>query len=91
MLTREQVVGRKDTSNASPEGNLPAAFGKNATHEVLIELWADKGIDSRSLAALMGAHSISRATAQLQHGILPGSESVHSILYAKWLTYVLDL
>ncbi|KAK6431793.1 fungal class II heme-containing peroxidase [Oleoguttula sp. CCFEE 5521] len=67
------VVGRIDDANAAPDGNLPDAFGPGSSHDVLISLWADKGINPRGLAALMGAHSISRAFAQAANGIRPGS------------------
>lgn len=74
-LIREQVVGRKDSASAAPNGNLPPAFGPNAGHDALVALWADKGISPRELAALMGAHSISRAFAQAGNGIPVASES----------------
>ncbi|KAL1583088.1 hypothetical protein WHR41_08270 [Cladosporium halotolerans] len=67
------VIGRSDTSNAAPEGTLPQAFGPGSSYDTLIQLWADKGISPRELAALMGAHSVSRAFAQRANGILPGS------------------
>lgn len=68
-------MGRKDDSNAAPDGNLPDAFGAGASHDVLIQLWADKGISPRELGALMGAHSISRAFAQQANGLRPGCKS----------------
>ncbi|KAM0716249.1 hypothetical protein Q7P37_007694 [Cladosporium fusiforme] len=55
------VIGRSDTSIAAPEGTLPFAFGPGANYNTLIQLFADKGIDERELAALMGAHTVSRA------------------------------
>lgn len=55
---------------------LPAVFGANALYEVLTQLWADNGVDARSLAALIGAHTVSQAYAQRQFGIRPGSKSI---------------
>lgn len=77
-----QVVGRTDDSTASPEGMLPAAFGANASYDVLTQLWADKGVDARSLAALLGAHTVSQAYTQRRFGIRPGSKST---IFVWWL------
>lgn len=55
---------------------MPEAFGPESKYEVLIQLWADKGISPRELAALMGAHSVSRAFAQQANGIPSGSEAL---------------
>jgi len=71
--TVKTVIGREDTTQAAPEGTLPQAFGPQSKQEVLIQLWADKGISPRELAALMGAHSISRAFVQQANGIPSGS------------------
>ncbi|KAI7282019.1 class II peroxidase [Hortaea werneckii] len=68
------VVGRKDNSNATPDGLLPQAFGQGADYQTLIDLWADKGFSPRELAALIGAHSTSRAFAQQQNGIPTGGQ-----------------
>lgn len=67
------VVGREDDRRACPEFMMPAAFGVNASYDALTSLWADKGIDERELAALIGAHSVSRAFAQQANGIPPDS------------------
>jgi hypothetical protein len=69
-----QVIGRKDASGAAPEGTLPQAFGKGSDHATLVQLWADKGFSQRELAALMGAHSVSRAFKQQANGIPTGGE-----------------
>jgi hypothetical protein len=69
-----QVIGRKDASSAAPEGTLPQAFGKGSDHATLVQLWADKGFSQRELAALMGAHSVSRAFKQQANGIPTGGE-----------------
>jgi len=68
------VIGRKDDSSASPDGVLPAAFGKGSDYNTLIALWGDKGISPRELAALMGAHSVSKARAQQANGIPANGE-----------------
>lgn len=75
-----QVIGRKDASDAAPDGTLPNAFGKGSDHATLVQLWADKGFSQRELAALMGAHSVSRAFRQQQNGIPPGGKLVYSRL-----------
>ncbi|KAI7461830.1 class II peroxidase [Hortaea werneckii] len=68
------VVGREDNSDAAPDGLLPQAFGQGADYQTLIDLWADKGFSPRELAALIGAHSTSRAFAQQQNGIPTGGQ-----------------
>ena len=70
-----QVIGRKDASGAAPDGTLPQAFGKGSDHASLVQLWADKGFSQRELAALMGAHSVSRAFRQQQNGIPTGGKT----------------
>ena len=70
-----QVVGRKDSSTPAPDGLLPAAFGPNSSHDVLLQLFEDKGISGDELAALIGAHTASKAVAQEANGIPPGGES----------------
>lgn len=67
-------MGREDDSNACPEGTLPAAFGANSSYDVLTQLWGEKGIDERELAALIGAHTVSRAFAQASNGVPPASK-----------------
>ena len=69
-----QVIGREDSTQAAPEGTLPQAFGSQSKQEVLIQLWADKGFSPRELAALMGAHSVSKAFVQQANGIPAGSK-----------------
>ena len=69
-----QVIGRKDASDAAPDGTLPQAFGKGSDHSTLVQLWADKGFSQRELAALMGAHTVSRAFRQQQNGIPAGGK-----------------
>ena len=74
-LTVIQVIGRKDASGPAPDGTLPQAFGKGSDHASLVQLWADKGFSQRELAALMGAHSVSRAFRQQQNGIPTGGKT----------------
>ncbi|THY11484.1 heme peroxidase [Aureobasidium pullulans] len=63
------VVGRKDTSTAAPDNLLPKAFGAGAAQQVLIQLFEDKGISQPELAALIGAHTASKAVAQESYGV----------------------
>lgn len=65
------VVGRKDSSTPAPDGLLPQAFGPGSDYQSLIDLWESKTFSPRELAALMGAHSVSRSFAQRQ--MPPGS------------------
>ena len=75
-----QVIGRKDASGPAPDGTLPQAFGKGSDHASLVQLWADKGFSQRELAALMGAHSVSRAFRQQQNGIPAGGKAARIII-----------
>lgn len=63
------VVGRRETSTAAPEGLLPPAFGAGSDAQSLIALFENKGFTAEELAALVGAHSVSRSFAQQQNGI----------------------
>ncbi|THZ32455.1 heme peroxidase [Aureobasidium pullulans] len=68
------VVGRTDTSTIAPDGFLPAGFGPNSSHDILFQLFADKGFSARDLAALIGAHSTSKAFTQQANGIPAGGQ-----------------
>jgi hypothetical protein len=70
-----QVIGRRDSSIAPPQGTLPFAFGPGSDHNSLIKLWQEKGINPRELAALMGAHSVSRSFTRQENGIPSGGKS----------------
>ncbi|KAK8248619.1 heme peroxidase [Phyllosticta capitalensis] len=59
-------VGREDSDAAPQEGLLPPGFGPNASHDALLALFTAKGFSAADLAALIGAHSASRAFAQSQ-------------------------
>lgn len=67
------TVGRTDTTTEAPPDLLPAAFGPSASHDTIFQLFADKGFSARDLAALLGAHSTSRANFQTAHGVPAGS------------------
>jgi len=66
-----QLVGRADDWTAAPEHTLPPAFGKGADYDSLIQLFKVKGISARELAALMGAHTVSRSFAEQERGSIP--------------------
>lgn len=68
------MIGREDSSTAAPQGTLPAAFGPAANYDTLIQLFEDKGINPRELAALMGAHSVSRSFTAQRAGVPRGGE-----------------
>lgn len=63
------MIGREDSSGAAPEGTLPKAFGQGSDQATIVQLFADKGISARELAALMGAHTVSRSFAQQKSGV----------------------
>jgi hypothetical protein len=71
-LLSPQVIGRSDSTKAAPEGTLPFSFGPGSDYNSLITLWEEKGISPRELAALMGAHSVSRAFTRQENGIPNG-------------------
>lgn len=54
-------VGRKDSSTPAPPGLLPDV---KASGDSLLALFIDKGFDARDLAALVGAHTCSKALAE---------------------------
>lgn len=54
------VIGRTDSSVASPTGVMPPGFGPGSDHDSLLKLFQDKGFSAEDLAALIGAHSTSR-------------------------------
>jgi hypothetical protein len=73
-LTLSKVIGRSDSTKAAPEGTLPFSFGPGSDYNSLITLWEEKGIDARELAALMGAHSVSRSFTRQENGIPNGGK-----------------
>lgn len=68
------VVGRQDSDSsvAAPKDLLPAASGPNASQSVILSLFQDKGFSARDLAALVGAHTSSRAFNETGQGIPSG-------------------
>jgi len=54
-------VGRKDSSKANPGGGLPDVHAPGSN---LFKLFQNKGFDAVDLAALLGAHSTSKAFKQ---------------------------
>lgn len=54
-------VGRKDSTKANPGGGLPDVHAPGSN---LFKLFQDKGFDAVDLAALLGAHSTSKAFTQ---------------------------
>ncbi|KAH6671342.1 heme peroxidase [Halenospora varia] len=55
-------VGRKDSATPAPNGRLPDV---HAPANDLFQLFQDKGFDAVELAALLGAHSTSKAFGQM--------------------------
>jgi manganese peroxidase len=66
-------VGRQDTTQEAPDGLLPQAFGAGSDHDTILQLFTDKGFSARDLAALIGAHSTSKANFQASNGIPVGT------------------
>ena len=64
--TVKALVGRTDSSVASPTGLLPPGFGPGSDHDSLLKLFKDKGFAAIDLAALVGAHSVTKVFAQPQ-------------------------
>lgn len=54
----DTFIGRKDSTTAAAEGTLPSPF---ADGDSLLKLFEDKGFSAAQLAALMGAHTASKA------------------------------
>lgn len=48
------VVGRVDSTQASPANLLPPGFGQGSDHDSLLNLFSDKGFYAKDLAALIG-------------------------------------
>ncbi|KAF9637605.1 Fungal lignin peroxidase [Lasiodiplodia theobromae] len=64
--TVKTLVGRTDSTQASPTNVMPPGFGKGSDHDSLFQLFQDKGFNAVDLAALMGAHSTSKNIAQTE-------------------------
>jgi len=70
--TVQTLVGRTDSTTASPENLMPPGFGPGSDHDSLLTLFENKGFSAEDLAALVGAHSTSKAFAQAPNGIPVG-------------------
>ncbi|KAF1355586.1 heme peroxidase [Delphinella strobiligena] len=66
------VVGRTDTTTAGPENQLPVPFGPGSDHDTIFQLFENKGFSAFDLAALVGAHSTSKAFDEAANGIPSG-------------------
>ena len=64
--TVKALVGRKDSTTAPPDGLLPPGFGPGSDADSLFTLFQNKGFNAVDLAALLGAHTCSKAFAQAQ-------------------------
>lgn len=64
---KQVFVDRTDTTTTeAPDGSLPHEFGRasrvpRAANTQILQLFQDKGCAARDLAALLGAHSRSKA------------------------------
>lgn len=63
-------VGRKDSTDSAPDGLLPSVVADASS---LFKLFSDKGFSAVDLAALLGAHSTSKAFHQASHNIPVGA------------------
>ncbi len=78
------LIGRTDTSKPSPEGLLRRAFGPGSDHNTLFQLFMDKGFSAVDLAALVGAHTASRAFTQPQVPVGASQDSTPGIWDVKY-------
>ena len=72
-LTDAQVVGRNDTTVSGPPIQLPPSFGPGASHDAIFQLFQEKGFSAFDLAALIGAHTTSKAFTEQEFGIPTGT------------------
>ncbi|KAH9825875.1 Heme peroxidase [Teratosphaeria destructans] len=63
------VIGRIDSSTAGPTGQLNRGFGDTATQAAILANWQSKGFSAKDVAALLGSHTVSRATISQPQGI----------------------
>ncbi|KAH7043330.1 heme peroxidase [Macrophomina phaseolina] len=64
--TVKTLVGRGDSTTASPLNVMPPGFGAGSDHDSLLQLFQDKGFSAVDLAALIGAHTTSKNIAEAQ-------------------------
>ena len=78
------LVGRKDCTTASPTGVMPPGFGPGSDHDSLYKLFTDKGFSAVDLAAMIGAHTTSKAFAQPQVPVGSPQDSTPGIWDVKY-------
>lgn len=62
----QTLIGREDSYDQSPDGLLPIPAGTGSDHDTIFQLFQDKGINALDLAALIGAHTTSKASTSPQ-------------------------
>jgi manganese peroxidase len=77
-------VGRTDSFNPAPIGLLPIAFGAGSDHNTLFQLFSDKGFSAVDLAALVGAHTTSRAFTRSQVPVGASQDSTPGVWDVKY-------
>lgn len=78
------LVGRNDSSDAAPDGLLPTAFGAGSDHDTIFQMFMDKGFSALDLAALIGAHTTSRAFTQSQLAVGAAQDSTPGVWDVKY-------
>ncbi|KAJ7172812.1 heme peroxidase [Mycena crocata] len=76
-------IGRKPPRNIAPDGLLPSAL---SPVEVLLDRFADMGINMRELVALLGAHSTAKQRFQDPSGLTSAMDSTVNIWDVRWYT-----
>lgn len=61
---------------------MPPGFGPGSDHDSLLQLFLDKGFSAAELAALIGAHTTSKAFAQTANGV--PSQAAQDSTPGKW-------
>lgn len=67
-----QVVDRTDTTSTGPGNQLPVPVRPGSDHDTIFQLFENKGFSAFDLAALVGAHSTSKAFDETANGIPSG-------------------
>lgn len=80
-------VGRKDSKEPAPKGNLPSAFDDADT---LIDLFEDKTISPAGLVALLGAHTVSRQTTAFPDRLDAPQDSTPGVWDTKYFKETVD-
>jgi L-ascorbate peroxidase len=63
------VIGRNNSANTPPTGQLPPGFGAGSDQAAILANFQSKGFSPKDLAALLGAHTVSRANRQQNNSI----------------------